>query len=369
MKKRRVLIVPDSFKGSLSAKEVVDTIAAEFPEDKFDVTAFPVSDGGDGALDVLKNSLRLNEKRITVHNAYGITKDTEYLYDSSGVAYITVSESSGIQGFDNAVLNPLIASTYGTGEVIDHALESDISTINLFLGGSATVDGGTGMLAALGSSFFNGVMKIDSCKTNPLVNYNKVKIDKAIGRLKNININLITDVDNPATGEYGAARVYGPQKGAGKEDIKTIESKMVLWVKLLEEISVKNLNHIPGMGAAGGIGLPLMAFSNTNIYKGASWFISKLNIVELVARADVVITGEGSIDNQTLMGKIPGEIAKLAGNKNKIVIGVCGKSSGNITGFDMLYSLKDIFDVSEKYAITNAKKLLANMAGSIASNI
>ncbi len=369
MKKKRVLIVPDSFKGSLSAKEVADTIAAEFPYDKFDVTAIPVSDGGDGVLDVLKNSFRLNEKRITAHNAYGITKDTEYLYDNSGVAYIAVSGPSGIQGFDNAVLNPLIASTYGTGEVIDHALESGISTINLFLGGSATIDGGTGMLAALGSIFFDGVMKIDSCKTNPLISYSKVKIDKAINRLKNININLITDVDNPATGEYGAARVYGPQKGAGNEDIKTIESKMVLWVNLLEEISVKSLNHIPGMGAAGGIGLPLMAFSNTNIYKGANWFISKLNIVELVARADVVITGEGSIDKQTLMGKIPGEITRLSGDKNKKVIGVCGKSSGNIAGFDMIYSIMDELDVSEKYAITNAKELLTNMAGSIASNI
>jgi len=369
MEKKKVLIVPDSFKGSLSGKEVADTIATGFPDNKFDVTAIPVSDGGDGALDVLKASLKLKEKRITVHNAYGITIETEYLYDNSGSAYIAVSGSSGIQELGNTILNPLIASTYGTGEVIDYVIESGISRINLFLGGSATVDGGTGMLAALGSIFFDGDMILDSYRTNPLVSYSKVKVDRAINRLRNIRFNLITDVDNPATGEYGAANVYGPQKGAGIEEVKTIENKMLLWVKLLEEISVRNLNQIPGMGAAGAIGLPLMAFSNTNIYKGASWFINKLNIVELVARADVVITGEGSIDKQTLMGKIPGEIAKIAGDKNKTVIGVCGKSSGNIAGFDMIYSIMDEFEVSEKYAITHAKNLLAEIARSIALKI
>ncbi len=369
MKKRTVLIVPDSFKGSLSAKEIADTIAAEFPVDEFDVTAIPVSDGGDGALDVLKTSFKHKEKRLTVHNAYGITKETEYLFDNSGAAYIAVSGSSGIQNLDKSLLNPLIASTYGTGEVIDHAIKSGFSTINLLLGGSATIDGGTGLLAALGALFFNGDKEIDSCRTNPLVSYNKVNIDPAINRLKDIRINLITDVNNPATGEDGAAMVYAPQKGAGTEEVKIIESKMLLWVKLLEEISDKSLNQTPGLGAAGGTGLPLMAFSNTNIHKGAEWFINKLKIVELIDNADIVITGEGSIDKQTSMGKIPGEIARLAVGKKKMVIGICGKSSGDIVGFDMIYSIEDEFGVSEKYAVTNTKKLLTKMARSIAHRI
>ena len=369
MKKRTILIVPDSFKGSLSGKDVADAIASGFQADKFEVITLPVSDGGDGALDVLKNTLKLKEKRIKTHNAYGITQDTEYLYDDSGAAYVAVSASSGIHNLKNTILNPLIASTYGTGEVFNYIIESGVNTINLFLGGSATIDGGTGLLAALGALFFDDNKIIESHKTNPLIKYNSVKPARAVNRLKNIRINLITDVDNPVTGKLGAARIYGPQKGAGNEDVDIIERKMVLWVKFLEEVSGKKLNHIAGMGAAGGIGLPLMAFSNANICKGADWFVDKLNINELIERADVVITGEGSIDKQTSMGKIPGEIAKIANNKNKIIIGVCGKSSKSITGFDMLFSLMDEFDVSEKYAMANTKALLTKLAGSIARKI
>ena len=369
MKKKTVLIVPDSFKGSLSGKEVADAIASGFQADKFEVITLPVSDGGDGALDVLKSPLILNEKQLTTHNAYGITQETKYLYDNSGTAYIAVSGSSGIHNLKGPILNPLVASTYGTGEIIDYIIKSGINTINLFLGGSATIDGGTGLMAALGALFFDENGIVESHTTNPLVRYNNVKPDQAVSRLKNITINLITDVDNPITGELGAARIYGPQKGAGSNEIEIIERKMLLWVKFLEVVSGKKLNQIAGMGAAGGIGLPLMAFSNTNICKGASWFIDKLNINALIDRADVVITGEGSIDEQTFMGKIPGEIVRIASNKNKITIGVCGKYSKNITGFDMLFSIMDMFDVSEEYAIANAKALLTKMAELIARKI
>ena len=369
MKKKKVLIVPDSFKGSLSAKDVADAITSGFSDDKFETKTLPVSDGGDGAIDVLLASGGFKKRKLTAHNAYGIIKDTDYLLDSSGGAFIAVSDSSGIQNLDGIVLNPLNASTFGTGEVINHVINSGVNTVNLLLGGSATIDGGTGMFAALGASFYEVGKQIISYKTNPLVRYDRVEMAGAAKHLKNIRVNIITDVDNLIIGEFGATRIYGMQKGAGIEEVKIIESKMLQWVEFLEKSTNKKLKLISGMGAAGGIGLPLIAFSNTKIFKGAEWFIDKLNIKELIDWSDIVITGEGKIDEQTTMGKIPGEIAKITGDNGKPVIGVCGKLARKIEGFDMLFSLMDEFNISERYAITNAKKLLAKIAIEIARKL
>ncbi len=369
MKKKKVLIVPDSFKGSLSAKEVADSIASAFPNNKFEAITLPVSDGGDGVIDVLLANKGFEKKGLKIFNANGIIKETEYLIDKRGAVYIAVSGASGIQDLNKATLNPLKASTFGTGEVMNYVIDSGIKVINLFLGGSATIDGGTGMVAALGTSFYEGDNKITPYDTNPLIRYDSLNIDTLAERMKGISTNLISDVDNPITGEFGAARIYGPQKGADSEKVEMIESRMLRWVEFLEKRFGKELKHLPGMGAAGGIGLPIMASSDCKIFQGAEWFIEKLNIRELIDRADVVITGEGSIDRQTSMGKIPGEIAGIAANKGKVVIGVCGKSDGKAENFDQVYSLINQFNVSEKYAMTNTKELLIEMAKSIASKI
>lgn len=369
MRKKKVLIVPDSFKGSLSSKEVAEIIASAFSDDKFDILAVPVSDGGDGAIDVLMANKKLIKKRLKTFNAYGIIKETEYLIDNKGEAYVAVSGASGIQFSNKTTLNPLNASTYGTGQVIDNIINSGTKVINFLLGGSATIDGGTGMLAALGAIFYKEGKPITPYRTNPLVRYDRVNADMAIKKIESIKINIITDVDNLITGESGAAVVYGPQKGASTEQVKAIENKMIQWVNFLESKSNKNLKLLHGMGAAGGIALPLMAFSNCNILQGAAWFIDNLNIKELIGWSDIIITGEGSIDRQTSMGKIPGEIAKIAIDKGKVVIGVCGRLNGKAEDFDTIYSLTDKFNVSVKYAMTNAKELLGKIARSIADKI
>ena len=369
MGKKKVLVVPDSFKGSLSAIEVAEIITDGLSIDKFEIQTLPVSDGGDGALEVLSTFKQFEKKKLKVYNAYGNVIETEYLIDDLGSAFIAISGASGIHNLGETVLDPFIASTYGTGQVIDFVIRSGINEINLFLGGSATIDGGTGMLAALGVLFYDGDEEISSNKTNPLVRYDSVRLGGVTVLLKSIKINLITDVNNVITGEFGAANVFGPQKGAGIEEVEIIENKMIKWIKILEETSHRELMLLPGLGAAGGVGLPLMAFSNANIYDGAEWFINSLNIKKLIDWADVVITGEGSIDEQTLMGKIPGIIASLAGEKGKPVIGVCGNLSGKIKGFDMLFSLIEEFNVTEEYAMVHAKELLEKMVRVIACKI
>lgn len=362
IKKRKVLIVPDSFKGSLSAKEAADCISKGFSNDRFEVKVMPVSDGGDGALEVVAFSRKLKSHDLIVYNAYGVPVNTEYLTGSNGEAYVAVSGASGIGSLDRTVLDPFAASSYGTGQVIDSVLKARASGINLFLGGSATVDGGTGLSAALGAEFFKRNKKIIPFATNPLTEFDTVDISVLRTRLRDIRINVIADVDNVITGETGAVNVFGPQKGASKDDLPVLENKMIRWVDLLEKESGRKLKQIAGLGAAGGMALPLTAFADAVVYNGAQWFVKILGIEKLIERADLIVTGEGSMDVQTSMGKIPGVIADLAKKHRKKVVGLCGKQQGNPDNFDEVYSILGEFKVDEEYALDNAKALLEELA-------
>ena len=362
IKKIKVLVVPDSFKGSLSAKEAADCISKGFGDERFEVVTMPVSDGGDGALDVVAFSGNRKKQHLKVYNALGVTVDTEYITGANGEAYVAVSGASGIGSLDRSKLNPFAASSYGTGQVIDYLLKKGVSMINLFLGGSATVDGGTGLMAALGAQFFKGNKKIVPFETNPLVEYDTVNLSAARDRLRDTGINVIADVDNVIMGDSGAVKVFGPQKGASEEDMPVLENRMMCWVELLEKESGRELEQIAGLGAAGGIALPLTAFADAVVYNGAQWFVKTLGIEKLIEQADLIVTGEGSIDVQTSMGKIPGVIANLAKKQGKKVIGLCGKLGGKPENFDEVYSILDHFNVDEEYALANAKTLLEKLS-------
>ena len=368
---KKVLIAADSFKGSLTSHEVVHIIAGVLKKYGMHVLAVPVTDGGDGVLDVLRLTSDLKYAETEVIDATGEMIKAGYLIDENMTGYLSVSSASGIQDIDRRRLDPFKASTYGTGQILEKMISSGIKNVKFFLGGSATVDGGTGILSALGAEFYDkSGSLIDAAVENPLIRFKNMIPDKALTKLKELNVELIVDVDNEITGEAGAVKVFGPQKGVNENSVELFCEKMNAWVDMLEQISGKKLTSVNGLGAAGGAGLPLFSFSDCKVVNGAEWFYDFLDLGELISGVDIVITGEGSIDRQTFMGKIPGLIATKAKAAGKTVIGICGKTDGTVSGrFDELIAIISEFNVTEEYSQRHASGLLRKAAELIADQL
>ncbi|NPA36373.1 MAG: glycerate kinase [Chlorobi bacterium] len=357
-----VLIALDSFKGSLSASEATRIVAEEFAKNGYDVVPIPVSDGGDGVLEILSANKNTDSIKLETYNAQG--RDTEAAYLLCGdEACLSVSTASGIQNLNKNLLNPLVSSTYGTGVVFKYIVDAGIKKIKYFLGGSATVDGGTGFMAALGVEFYSGNVKINALKNNPLLSYDRIEWNGVESLLSRLEVELIVDVKNVILGKNGAVNIYGPQKGIEKNDLFFFNERMNNWVELLEKTSGRPVKNVVGLGAAGGAGLPLFSFSNCKVTSGSRWFFEYLRLAEKISDSGIVITGEGSIDHQTLMGKIPGLIAKQAKEAGKTTIGICGKTDGAVSHFfDYLISIVRDLNVTEEYAIRHANVLLQKAA-------
>lgn len=228
-------------------------------------------------------------------------------------------------------------------------------------GGSATVDGGTGMMAALGVRFKDQCNALIPPGVNPLINFKSVCFDGLNDRVRHVPITLVTDVTNPLLGENGAAYIFGPQKGADAASVERLEKSMQIWNKvLIDETGLDHSMHA-GAGAAGGLGLPLLTLGQVRIIQGFEWFSTLLDLTRWVKWADIVITGEGKIDNQTVMGKGPGEIAKLAKKFDKKVYAIGGVVSQSHPFFDRTYALVR-GAVTEEVAMANASILLQELA-------
>ncbi len=351
-----ILLAPNSMKGSLSAFEFADiaekALIASSPE--FKVRKVPVADGGDLTGEILAKALHADVIPKEVHNPVGAKINSKY-YVSGNSAIIEMAEASGMKLIDSTELNPLKTSTFGTGELISHAIRHECSEILLAIGGSATVDGGMGMLEALGFTFFdiNGhVLKGNGFNLNKIT---EIRIPEIISKTA---IKIITDVDNPLLGDKGAAVVFGPQKGATREMVALLENGLKNWAALLHNKTKKDCAHLEGAGAAGGISVPLLSFFNAEIVRGADYVLSVLNFDKQVEWAEVVITGEGKIDSQTLNNKAPFAVAKRAAKQNKPVIAIGGiAEKREWDAFDGVFSISENAPDID-YAMKNAGSLL-----------
>lgn len=319
----KILIAPNSMKGSLGAFDFAETVEKAFlsVSRSFETRKVPVADGGDFTGQVLKQAFRAIENRLTVLDPLGRKTEAEY-FTSGKTAIIEMAEASGMGRMDPHSLNPMKASSFGTGQLIADALVKGCDEIILAIGGSATVDGGMGVLQALGFQFFeqNG-NKLSACGGN-LSKVARIAVNR---ELPQFGMKIVCDVDNPLLGDEGAAHIFGPQKGATPEMVPLLEIGLESWSAVIGEMTGKNLSNLPGAGAAGGIAVPLIAFFEAEIVPGANFVLSQLQFETHVQWADLVITGEGKIDAQTLNNKAPFAVAKMAKHHNKPVFALAGK--------------------------------------------
>ncbi|WP_340114117.1 glycerate kinase [Maribellus mangrovi] len=363
----KVLIAPNSMKGSLDAFDFADIVEEAFlsVSKDFELRKLPVADGGDFTGQVLAKNLNAKEVSIEVVGPLGKMVTSKYAI-SGKKAIIEMADASGMKLVSTDELDPMIASSFGTGQLILDAIDKGCNEIFLAIGGSATVDGGMGMMEALGFRFFD--RENSKLKGNG-VNLAKIKSIEKKDIRQSVKINIICDVDNSLLGKKGAAAVFGPQKGASTDGVIKLEAGLKNWANLLEDRSGMELRNISGMGAAGGISLPLVAFFDAEIVPGADFVLDQLGFSEQVQWTDVVITGEGKIDSQTLNNKAPFAVAKAAKQFNKPVIAIGGKVEQDASDvFDGIYTLVN-GPMELELAMKNSKRLLYNCAIQLAKTI
>lgn len=334
----KVLIAPNSMKGSLDAFEFAKTVEQAFRKcsHSFEIRKIPVADGGDLTGKVLAKAFNAEQISSVVHDPLGREIQAEF-WISGKTGIIEMAEASGIKRLKTDELDPMKASSFGTGQLLSEAIKRGCTQILLGVGGSATVDGGSGMLEALGFRYFDSERNQLSGNGANLEKIKKINKPEISNQLK---IQVISDVDNPLLGEKGAASVFAPQKGASHKMVETLERGLKNWAGLLEKESGRKLAELHGAGAAGGIALPLVAYFGAEIVPGADFILKKLNFEEHVQWADIIITGEGKIDAQSLGDKAPVVVARSARKQNKPVIAIGGSIEYEASkGFDAVFSI------------------------------
>ncbi|MFI8952142.1 glycerate kinase [Streptomyces sp. NPDC053750] len=326
---RRVLVAADKFKGSLTAVEVAERVTAGLRRvvPNLGVEALPVADGGDGTV-AAAVAAGFERREVRVAGPLGDEVTAAYAL-REGTAVVEMAEASGLQRLPAGVLAPLTSSTYGSGELLRAALDAGARTIVFGVGGSATTDGGAGMLSALGARFLGADGEPVAPGGGGLADLASADLSGLDARLSDVELVLASDVDNPLTGPKGAPAVYGPQKGATPEDVESLDAALAHFAKVLEQtegVGARAAEYAasPGAGAAGGIGFGAMLLG-ARFRPGIEVMLDVLGFAPALERADLVITGEGSLDEQTLHGKAPAGVAAAARAAGKEVVAVCGR--------------------------------------------
>jgi len=322
-----ILVAPNAFKNSLNAEEAAAAISLGLQKSGLQCTViqFPIADGGDGTGALLIERLKGETIRSTVHDPLGRTISASYGWLNDQTAIIEMANASGLRLLKPAEYDPLHANSYGTGELINECISKHAKTIILCIGGSATVDGGTGMLRALGIKFLdNAGMELTELPSS-LPQFSNIIIPDSFDRLKDRKFIVLCDVENQLLGENGSAAVFGPQKGASPTQVKELENCLTDLRNITLQITGKDMATIKHGGAAGGIAAAFQVFLNASLVNGIDYFLNITRFSEELQNADLVITGEGSLDQQTLHGKGPMGVAKMAKQFSIPVIGMAGK--------------------------------------------
>lgn len=347
MKHKTFVLAPDSFKECLTAKAVCQAMESGlkkvFPDAKF--IHVPMADGGEGTTQSLVDATNgtLHACQVTSPLGDKITAHYGILGDKT-TAVIEMASASGIHLVPKTKRNPLITTTFGTGELIIECLKHGVKKIILGIGGSATNDGGAGMAQALGIKFYDNEGKELPKGGGALGKLAKIDIMEVNPLLRNIEIIVASDVSNPLCGEKGASCVFGPQKGATAEMVKQLDQNLQHYALIIKSQLGKEVATIPGAGAAGGLGAGLMAFTNSKMQKGIDIVIHYSELRQKLKGADFCFTGEGGIDYQTKFGKTPYGVAQVAKAQNVPVIALAGTIGKNIeelypNGIDAIFGI------------------------------
>lgn len=313
----KIVIAPDSYKGSLTAMEVTNTIEQAFNElGDHEIIKKPMADGGEGTIEAILSATNGQEIKLTTSGPLGNPIETSYAIINRSTAIIETAMHAGLYQVPHDKRNPDQTTTYGMGEAILDAMDRGCKEVIIGLGGSATNDGGLGLLQALGLKAYNKQGEIADKFGKDLLDLDSIDIDGLDSRLENITFRVACDVDNPLCGKLGASAVYGPQKGANASQIKKYDQALANFADLLENTLQTRWRDEEGAGAAGGLGFAFLTIGG-KLESGASLIAEAINLEENIRQADLVITGEGQSDEQTLYGKAPGYVADL-GNAHQV---------------------------------------------------
>ena len=336
------------------------------------VDCIPIADGGEGMLEVMMNLSEGQQKEVEVHDALMRPIHAQYgLLDKGLTAVIEMAKASGLPLLKENERNPLLTSSYGTGELIRDALQQGCKKILIGIGGSATNDGGMGMLQALGVRFYDteGHILPIGCG-NLLGKVNDIDIHPLQTLLKNVTITVACDVDNPLCGPKGATAVFAPQKGASTEALILMEEGMQWYARQIKKVTGRNISRLPGAGAAGGVGGALAAFLDARLLPGIELILEAVKFKERIQGADLIITGEGKADSQTLHGKVPAGVLHQAQEAQIPVVLVAGSIEDtealNQAGFTAALSITPgILTVEQAMRPEAAKRNLSHTATQI----
>ena len=322
----RILIAPDKFKGSLTSREVCDIVekGLRLSSPDMDIISFPLADGGDGLLEIISYYTDARVHKAGVANPLGKLVSSRWLLSSDGrTAFVEMAQASGLSLLQPAEYDCLLSSTYGTGQLIGEAIRGGAKEIVIGIGGSATNDGGMGMAAALGYRFLDEAGAIlPPCGGN-LIRIRRIMVPEK-KPWKDIRCRVACDVRNPLCGPLGATRVYAPQKGADPAMVDQLEAGMLHYAEILKRELGMDVAEREGAGAAGGLGAGCMVFLQAELMRGVDLVIEYSGLEQRVQDAEILITGEGKIDDQTLQGKLVAGIAALGRRYNKTVLAICG---------------------------------------------
>ncbi len=361
----KIVIAPDSYKESLSALDVATAIETGFREiyPHAEYVKVPVADGGEGTVEAMVAATQGHIVQVSVTGPLG--EPVEAFYGLSGdmrCAYIEMAAASGLESVPPTRRNPLLTTSWGTGELIRYALDAGVSQIIIGIGGSATNDGGAGMAQVLGAKLLTAEQQQIAPGGGALETLARIDLSELDPRLADCRIDVACDVTNPLTGPQGASAVFGPQKGATTAMIERLDSGLQHFAQIIARDLDIDVLSLEGGGAAGGMGAALYAFCGAKLRPGIEIVTDALRLADLVADADLVITGEGRIDSQTIHGKVPVGVAKVAKRFNVPVIGIAGSLTADV-GVVHQHGLDAVFSVL--YTVCTLDEALANAAANV----
>jgi glycerate kinase len=347
----KIVIAPDSFKESLTAMQVATAIEKGFKEIFPDAqyVKVPMADGGEGTVESMIDATKGRQISASVTGPLGTNVDAFWgLLGDGKSAVIEMAAASGLHHVPPELRNPLNTTSYGTGELLLAALDHGVERVILGIGGSATNDGGLGMMQALGAKFSYSDGQSLPFGGGALTGLSSIDLSELDKRLAQISIIVACDVNNPLCGDRGASAVFGPQKGASPEMIQVLDKALYKYGKLMAQMTGREVIDIAGAGAAGGMGAALLGFLGAELKPGVEIVIDALGLADIVCDADLVITGEGRLDSQTITGKTPIGVAKVAKRFNRPVIALAG-------------GLKDDHEVVYQHGIDAAFSILSGV--------
>ncbi len=332
----RIVIAPDSFKECLSAAEVAEAIASGVKEalPQADIACVPMADGGEGSLDAVLAATGGERKTLDVLDANGQPTQASWAWLGEGRAFIEMAAAAGLEQIPPLERRPLQASSFGVGQLIQAAVEAGARHIVLGLGGSATNDAGAGLLQALGARLLDGQGNDLPGGGAALRQLDRILLDDLDPRLQEVQFEIAVDVDNPLCGPRGASAIFGPQKGASADDVAELDAALAHFADVCARHCGSDHRDIPGMGAAGGLGFGVKACFKAGFRPGVELVAELSGLVAALRGADLVFTGEGRMDAQTLLGKTPAGVARYARRAGIPVIALAG-SLGE--GYEALY--------------------------------